>query len=324
MSGSSDVFGVCAHLPTIQQIGKAADCGFKWLRVSFNWDEIERTRGGWDIARVKAVVDAATQRGLSLFATLAYCPSWANGRPDRRFPPTSAGDWSSFVGRCVQQFPQIKYWGIWNEPNVPEYGQMTPEQYRNILLLPGSQAVRVAGSQVNVVGPDLSILSGHKWWTWIEGVAAEGGKDAINVFSCHIYRENGASIVFEALERGTRLIEQLSIFAPAFLCKWFPKMQSVYNCLNNNEMGGCPVWVTESGWTTNRSRNGTLSESAQADYIADLINEQQDSSRDERLQRMFLYRLIDDPNEANGDWGVLRSDMSEKPSCGRIRTIFSS
>lgn len=95
----------------------AADLGVGWVRLDFNWFEIEPRRGVFDWGLVDERVIAAAGAGLRIYATLAYTPSWAG--PCRHCMPTDLADWERFVAAVLEHY---RWWGIvygiWNEPNL--------------------------------------------------------------------------------------------------------------------------------------------------------------------------------------------------------------
>src|SRR5918996_2311157 len=72
-------YGINAHLPSSALLDRVAAAGIAWIRVDFNWFMMEPARGVYDWTLTDAVIRDARARGLNVYATLAYAPTWANG-----------------------------------------------------------------------------------------------------------------------------------------------------------------------------------------------------------------------------------------------------
>jgi hypothetical protein len=70
-------------------------------------------------ARVDRAVQAASDAGLQVLLTIWGTPGWANGGQAQQRPPTNAKTLSDFAYAAAKQFPAVKLWLAWNEPNNP-------------------------------------------------------------------------------------------------------------------------------------------------------------------------------------------------------------
>lgn len=151
---------------TFRLIGGA---GFKWIRQEFPWEDIEiegkgifrDRRQGRDIsswAKYDHIVDLAEEYGIEIIARLDNPPAWsraAGNEAGTLAPPDDYGDYGDFVYAVVSRYKgRIKYYQIWNEPNIyPEWGEgpVDPEAFTRLL--------KVAYTRAKEADPEAVILS---------------------------------------------------------------------------------------------------------------------------------------------------------------------
>jgi hypothetical protein len=129
------------------------DAGFKWIRQEFPWEDIEieskgifldrregREVSSWE--KYDHVVDLAEEYGIEIIARLDNPPAWsrrAGNEAGTLAPPDDYADYGDFVFAVVARYKgRIKYYQIWNEPNIyPEWGEapVNPEAYTELLKL---------------------------------------------------------------------------------------------------------------------------------------------------------------------------------------------
>ena len=279
-------YGINAHVPDFQRVDLAATANLRWLRVAFNWIDMEPQKGSfywnpWDDA-----VNDALSRGQHVLATLAYTPAWATSGTPSTSPPDDIGDWYNYVYWTVDHFKdRVKYWSIWNEPNLPQFWSGTRGDYINMLKV-AAQAVRAADPEAFVVGPELSDL--NNWETWLDEILSYC-RPEIDIVAHHIYEDNVGEIL--------RMLE-----GPRY--PW--EDRAVKEIMEDNGMGSTPVWLTETGWESD-----TWGESTQALRLQQILGEM-------KLRpwwsKTFIYELWDPPPSYGFTWGILRDDLSKKPA----------
>ncbi len=151
-----------------RQLDLIRDAGFKWIRQEFPWEDIEiHAKGDFSDRRNATVVSAwdkydgivhmASERGIQIIARLSTPPKWS--RADQAAlattPPDNLNDYGDFVAAVVSRYRgQIKFYQIWNEPNVyPEWGEqdISPEGYVELL--------KVAHARAKRADPDMAIIA---------------------------------------------------------------------------------------------------------------------------------------------------------------------
>jgi len=283
-------YGVNAHLADNATLTRAVEAGIHWIRIDIDWRSCEPRKGEFRFADVDRVVDFAKNHGLSLLAVLAYTPDWANGGKGPNYPADHSSDWSRFVSVTVQRYRQkIKYWSIWNEPNVPDFFFPGKDVFVSQVWKPAAAAIRKQDPGAFIVGPDLAhwTTTNQEWFLWLKYILVSVGEE-IDIVSHHLYDSRGGQYVFELLESGEPLI-------PA-----------VKDLLSDLGFAEHPFWLTETGWNTL-----TFSEDMQAGNYLETL--QLRRSRD-YPDKVFFYELRDDKNPEVSSWGILRNDGTRKPA----------
>jgi len=287
---SGSPHGINVHLASDAALAKVAEAGIPWIRIDVNWNAIEPARGRWDFSQVDRVVATARARGLSIFATLAYTPGWANGGLGAAYPADDVNLWKNFVKVAVTRYrDSIRYWGIWNEPNLPEFYARSKENFLNQVFLPAALEIRTSAPAAFIVGPDLAHLTstGNEWYFWLKYIL-QNAANWIDVVSHHVYEDKGVYYLFELLESGDGLL---------------PSVKSV---VSEAGCGGKPFWLTEVGWQTAK-----VTEQTQADRYLEMLQGQ--ATRGYPI-KVFFYELVDPPQAGSVPWGILHSDLSAKPA----------
>ena len=144
----------------------AREAGIGWVKQQFPWEDIQLAPGKdgfwddrlnvstWD--KYDRIVDLARKNDLEIIARLDRPPKWS--RQDNsvaQAPPDRFEDYGDFVYAFVSHFRgRIKYYQIWNEPNVfPEWGNQptSPEEYARLL--------QIAATRAREADPNVWILS---------------------------------------------------------------------------------------------------------------------------------------------------------------------
>jgi hypothetical protein len=300
---SASPFGINVHLSENQVLQKVADAGIKWIRIDIFWSEIEPVQGTYNFFRPDRVIQFAHENDLSVLAILESTPGWANSNRGPNHPADDAADWQRFIRVTVDRYrDRVKYWNIWNEPNVPEFFGGGKEAFLDEVLLPGIEAVKSADSEALIVGPELAHLvsGGKEWYLWLRYILTRAG-DQIDIISHHIYESLAVELLFQKLEGG-EIVEGIVI----------PSVSSVIEEAGHQYK---PFWITETGWDT-----GSVSEQRQADLYLDMLSIREDKRYPDKV---FFYEIIDSPESEIPPWGILRQDLAEKPAYAAYRDYIN-
>jgi hypothetical protein len=318
-SAAASPFGINVHAPQgaalAAQLDSVQAAGIGWIRIDFIWAAVEPVRGKYQWRAYDAIAAAAKARGLQVFATIAYTPAWATDGPAITGVPRNPDDWRRICFRAAKRYRnKIRYWGLWNEPNLPRFWSGSRQQYVDVILKVGADAIHTGNPAAQVGGPELAHLTAGNadWYDWLRRTLLEAG-DRLDFITHHVYNTDGSRYVTARLEAKT-------VFGgkPAL---WDAVPPSVKEVLRSTGwLGKKPFWLTETGWESART-----SESRQADYYRGLLTDWFTGQRGrDWINRIFFYELQDAPPPDGFTWGILRSDGSPKPAFGAYRNFVAS
>ncbi|MFB0564205.1 MAG: glycosyl hydrolase [Candidatus Aminicenantaceae bacterium] len=282
--------GINAHVPNSYDLQKIEEAGIEWIRVDFNWYQIETENDQYNWQVYDDMVIEARQKGLSILAILFGTPSWSSGGVGINFPPSREEDWVDFVKEAVARYKNnIKYWAMWNEPNLDEFWKGTVSEYINTILVSGAEAAKSIDSLCKIVGPGLSHLEAEesKWNIWLRAILRNGGKDQLDIISHHIYDIDGPSHIFDKLENDQG-----------------PLVPSVQRVLQEEEVDAKPFWITETGWNTDE-----VGEEVQSLFYLEFLQGMRERSY---IKKIFFYEIIDDPRPDIPHYGIIYSNYTPK------------
>jgi len=286
---SPSPYGINAHIPENRVLNKIKNAGIKWIRIDFNWYEIESSRGSFNWSEMDRVVNNSIERNLSILAILVYTPSWANNGKSKNYPPLKKQYWTNFVKRVVTRYKnKIKYWSMWNEPNLEKFWAGTLDEYVEKILIPGSKTAKSVDSACKIVGPDLAHLVTEKemWNVWLRGILRKA-KDYLDVISHHIYDVRGPSYIFDKMENDQG-----------------PLIPSVLRVLKEEGVDNKPFWITETGWATDE-----VGEEVQSKYYLEFLQGMRNRTY---INKIFFYEIIDDPRPEIPKFGIIYSNYTPK------------
>jgi hypothetical protein len=282
-------YGINVHTAQNETLAKVKAAGITWIRIDITWSQIESAKGTYNFAEVDRVADYANANGLSIYASIGSTPGWANGNQGINYPASNINDWKDFVSSIINRYKsKIKYWGIWNEPNIKYFFALDKDIFVQQILLPAAQTIRSADPAAFIVGPELAHLTqtGSEWYFWLKYILDNAG-NYFDIISHHIYEDLGVYVMYELLENGDKLI-------PA-----------VKQIIEESGQSSKPFWITETGWDT-----GKFSETMQSLRYVDML---QIRARKDYPQKVFFYEIIDDPRSST-PFGILRSNGEAKPA----------
>ena len=218
-------------------------------------------------------------------------PAWANGSdPGCSFwsgecsaPPTNPKYFYDFVYATVIRYQgTVKHYEVWNEPNLSIFWNGDFTRFINEILINGSNAIRAADSQAQVIGP-ATYSSVSRFQTVLAQACS-----SLDILSLHEYPGNV-----------TQLLNKID-------GSYRSAMQAT----------GCskPLWVTEFGIDSL-----VVGEQQQAtDYSGAFEGVDQRSY----LDGMFIYRMKDHRPAEGLRYGLVESDVEghqRKPSFWAVR-----
>ncbi len=181
-------FGMNFHMerPLPEQVDTAldilAEIGVGSIRAWWDWANAEGKKGVFNWKSFDSQVDLCERHQLDIFPVILrmYGPKWTV--PDRfQNPPDDLGLWDNFVKNMVSRYKgRIKYWEVWNEPDVSPVLKNKPDLYLEVLKR-SSKLIKQEDPQAQVVG-----FCGSYPWFFDAMLKGEGVND-LDVISYHSY-----------------------------------------------------------------------------------------------------------------------------------------
>ncbi|GAC1462303.1 MAG: hypothetical protein PVSMB7_02200 [Chloroflexota bacterium] len=264
----------------------AYQAGARVNRWEFRWDRLERQKGVWDFSSTDSAVSESVAAKLDVLGILIGTPSWAvgvnqkpgNGVPQGlEFPVTDPRNvWAAYVRRTVGHYAgAVRYWEIWNEPDLPYYWSGTPDSYNRLLT--------VAYRTIKDVDPQATVL--------VAGMVSPGMSFLTRLLAA---QRSGSK------PNGRKDFDALSWHAYAPARSLYDNVRRIRALLAENHLGDVPVWVTEDGIPSSRPGG----EPRQAAYIQQTVAYALAAG----AARVLVYRASDYPNPET--WGLVTSTGS--------------
>jgi hypothetical protein len=284
--------------------------GVRVVRFTLHWNEIAPTQPAqatdpsdpaYDWTDAATVLDALHAHGIDVVAQLLGTPRWANGGKGPNYAPRSAATFGAFASAAAHQFPWVRKWMIWNEPNQKIWLRPTsPFLYTARLLNPAYAAIHRAIPSAKVAGGGTApraAAGGVSPVAFLTGMhAAHARLDAYahNPYPLDPKRETPVS--GGCARCSTISMADLSRLE-SLVAKDFPRAR---------------IWLTEYGYQTNPpDRLLGVSYALQARYQAQAAYVAYTAPRVDLLIH-FLYQ--DEPNVSRFQSGLTTLAGEAKPS----------
>jgi hypothetical protein len=134
--------------------------GVRVVRFTLRWDQVAHTQPtaptdpsdeAYDWSAADPVLDGLRQHGIEVVIQLVGTPAWANGGKPSNYAPTNSATFGAFASAAAHQYPWVRRWLIWNEPNQTRWLKPTSAPLYTVRLLnPAYAAIHSAirGAQV--------------------------------------------------------------------------------------------------------------------------------------------------------------------------------
>lgn len=331
-------FGINAHLANRVRddeqdaaVALMREAGIQWAREEISWDKLQRTKGGpylWTgdgsgFYNYDRAIERMSRAGINVLGLLAYNPAWFKSKNPAL--DEWIGDWGDYVYQVVARYGrdrgQIKYWEIWNEPNLRksgyESGLYTIKDYVRVLDVARAAAKAADPEAVIVLGGITSIWSelpteqDYDIPTYLRLLYEAGGWNSFDILGIHPYSPGPPEA---ASWRRDRTMD------------FEAELRQVDALLR--EFGSKPVWITEVGWSSYQGFYG-VTEDDQANFMVRMYLL---AMAHPTVERIFWYDLRNDthPNapyerpiynnrEVEFHFGLLRRTYPLDPQRGDLR-----
>jgi Cellulase (glycosyl hydrolase family 5) len=244
-----------------QRLDTIDKLGVDVVRYTLRWDEIERRQGRLNWGRTDQVLRGLNNRRIQAIVTLVGTPGWANGGRPSRFAPPSGKDFATFAGTAAERYPFVRYWLIWNEPNLRRWLEPTvPGTYVRRLLNPAFKAIHAANRRAlvggGVTGPRANV-GGVSPLDWLRGMRKAGAR--LDAYAHHPHPGSP----FESPTEG-------GCFGARCKTVTLANLRSLVDAVRRAWGGGKRIWLTEWGYQTKPpDRFLGVSPRLQAQYIGE-------------------------------------------------------
>jgi hypothetical protein len=236
------------------------EAGVQWQREEIFWDRVQKTPGGpfdWDgdgsgFYNYDRAISAQVEAGINVLGLLDYNPAWFKGRNPH--PDEWINDWGDYVYATVARYGRdrgwIKYWELWNEPNLAgsgyESGLYEVRDFVRLLEV-GRAAAKAADPDAQIVMAGMASIWGvppspynYDYFDYLELAAELGAWNHVDVIAIHPYRPDAPEGTLEGRKQGAQDFSTEMHHLDTLLLRY----------------GAKPVWITEMGWSTNQGWPG--------------------------------------------------------------------
>lgn len=318
--------GVCAVVKpevsseTMQKrISLMKAAGIDFVRTTFAWSLIEKTPGAYDFERVDLAVELAEKNGITLLAMLTHTPKWATPIADH------LDAWLAYVEATVKRYPQVRYWEVFNEPDLEHYwgGPRDPATYARLL--------RLTYAKIKSIDPSLLVVSGAAssandasggYNPYAERVFAAGVAGAFDAYGIHPYRWPHApeeSVYAANIRRPNKLTLE------GVIEKYLALMAA-------HGSGDRPLWITEAGVTTYPGTLGPDGKRTTKRLNLGATEEEQAQFLPRSILLAFQYGASTwmwftaqtaerDPEDIEDWFGIIRPDFTPRPAYYALKAL---
>ncbi|MEM3433898.1 MAG: hypothetical protein QXI12_10360 [Candidatus Methanomethyliaceae archaeon] len=297
-------------------LSRLADLGVSWGRLNLYWDKIEPRRTvpptyEWD--DTDKVLRTIAPAKLNLILTVRNNPSWAAETPCGPLNEIGLEGLAEFLSTAVKRYSQppyyIKYWELYNEPDVKpsksflQHGGCWGHDSKAY-----AKMLRIAYEAIKNADPGAQVLIG--------GIAYEDFDT--NVFAPHFLDD-----VLDS--EGSRYFDILNFH-------YYPAFADVWNRYGTDVIGKAsylraemerrgllkPLIITEIGLPTAGPAEDkqSYSDELTARYVVQAMARAASTN----LQAAIWFTLIDNPRDAR-KYGLLQSDGTPKPAYNAYRVL---
>ncbi len=172
--------------------------GFRWVRQTFPWADIEAHANQYDWAAWDRIVTAVREHNLNLIAVLDTSPGWTQPDPEaanRYAPPQEMADFGRFAQAFAQRYrDEINYYQIWDESNLSPhwggayvdpagYARLLREGYIQVKTADPTSFILTAGLAPSTEGGPINLNE----VAFLQGLYAAGARDCFDVVAIKPY-----------------------------------------------------------------------------------------------------------------------------------------
>jgi hypothetical protein len=276
--------------------------GIDWDRCDLWWHVVEPKPGQWNFSRSDQVFDALEAAGVQWYPILCYGANWFPAGHNAPLTDPEIAGFTNYVQQVVRRYRgRAPLWSVWNEPNISEFWNPTPDAAAYMRLLKAAyQAIKSADPEALVAAPAIAPLG--PWdRSFVEGLYRHDFKRHYDVFDYHYYRNTAPE--------GE---------VPAELAE----IQAVMRRNSDSK----PIIISESGVSTLALINQGLTAQAADQRQAALVVRNQLLCLALGVERFFYFDLQnwydDRPSEWGSQLGLVTAAGKPKPAFEALKTLI--
>ncbi len=346
--------------PASPQITRSLDmakaAGFGFIRLELPWEQIEPQQGQLNWGLPDAIVQKATDRGLLVLFRLDRPPNWsrlgamesmsADEKNRWTGPPDRYEDYFSFVGQVAARYKgRVKYYQIWNEPNLlNEWNGRKVDALAYVRLLGGAfDQIKAADpaalvltaplAPTDVLDPDQLSLNDL---VYLDQMYKAGARAFFDIFSLQLYALGyDPNFRFIQPQFGQQDLKRVNFNRPA----------SVHEVMIRNGDGGRPVWASEYGWISVPAAQlknyqspappghpnqwgDNVSAETQGTYLVEGIKRVRREWPWIGVVNVWFFRADDNlaerPQDPTNYWAIVDRDFQPRPAYTKLKDYLSS
>lgn len=297
-----------------------AAAGVETFRQTFQWNEIEPSKGQFVFGPHDQLVASAAKAGIQVLPLVFNVRPGEGAAPKPRvkvtesttMPPRDPAAFADFAEVLVKRYgrggtfwaehPELPphpmtAWQIWNEPNLPAYWGGRPNEKEYVALLRASAAaIRGVDPKAEIVSAGLPESKlGIPLEDYVHLLAKAGAKGTFDTLAIHPYASNADGVLL-----GTEMARAL---------------------LDRNGFGDVKLWITEFGWATGGPHSAyTVSERRQGELLTELLVRAAAIAPDLKLRGIVYFGwrdvrpYLDRPDFWGNHTGLLTIGGKPKPA----------
>jgi beta-xylosidase len=297
-----------------RQIAKLKELNLKWVRINVHWFHLEPAEGKFETAWLDTLLPMLKEAGVEPLVYLVGSARHASTAPANvsnidQYPPRRNEDFAHRMVLLAQRYPSVRYWQVWNEPNIHPFWQPVedPSAYGR-LLQTTVQAFRAAVPDRKVVMGGMAYFSqmGKRGGLMLESLGNAGAFPLVDVVAYHPYTD---------VPEGDPTAGGLASVVE--------RMRILNTRLRAAQVN--QIWATEWGWSTYpgpKVWQTIIDEATQGEYLLRRLSLMMDADFD----KVFWFALMDMDDRADPRdryYGLITRDGRPKPAFKALKNFLA-
>ncbi|MCI5151184.1 MAG: hypothetical protein D3916_17680, partial [Candidatus Electrothrix sp. MAN1_4] len=106
----------------------------EYLRFTAFWEGIEKNKGVFDWRRMDKIISLAKKNGIKPVLVIGYIPKYLDTN-NRTMDTFKKERYIFFLEKVVRRYPYIKFYEIWNEPDIKIFWKYSYNEYINLIKI---------------------------------------------------------------------------------------------------------------------------------------------------------------------------------------------